>query len=437
MAVPAPSPPARRRAPGRRRGGRGARRRADPRRAVRPAAGHPGRSGGRIRGRGGRSRPLRESAHPGRPRAARHVADHGEQHRLPEPARSVARRRSRRSTAAGSTWPSSSNHNAIFVHVRPSGDAFWPSRYAPWSEWLDRPAATAPARAGIRWRSWSPRRTRATWSSTPGSTRTAAASRRRPGAGADLDQLAPEPPAAPAPRLGGRLSRRAPTAAGSTSTPAIPAARKFVEDSMLEAVADVRHRRRALRRLLLPVPGGGPGLPGRRELRPLRQRAQSRADWRRDNVNTLVQEMSERIKAAQAVGEVRHQPVRDLAQRQHRPGRLAGPAGLQSYDDIYADTRTWVQQAVAGLHRAAAVLGHRLRQGRLRQAAALVVGAGRGARGVQLYIGQADYRVGRDGRRGATRRSSTRQLALNDRVRGRRQRALQRQADPRRTGSGR
>ena len=28
------------------------------------------------------------------------------------------------------------NHNAIFVHVRPSGDAFWPSQYAPWSEWL-------------------------------------------------------------------------------------------------------------------------------------------------------------------------------------------------------------------------------------------------------------------------------------------------------------
>src|SRR5262245_12742916 len=28
------------------------------------------------------------------------------------------------------------NHNAIFVHVRPSGDAFWPSAYVPWSYWL-------------------------------------------------------------------------------------------------------------------------------------------------------------------------------------------------------------------------------------------------------------------------------------------------------------
>src|SRR5262249_26549566 len=26
--------------------------------------------------------------------------------------------------------------NAVFVHIRPSGDAFWPSQYAPWSQWL-------------------------------------------------------------------------------------------------------------------------------------------------------------------------------------------------------------------------------------------------------------------------------------------------------------
>src|SRR5262249_34022877 len=27
------------------------------------------------------------------------------------------------------------NHNAIFVQIRPSGDAFWPSLDAPWSDW--------------------------------------------------------------------------------------------------------------------------------------------------------------------------------------------------------------------------------------------------------------------------------------------------------------
>jgi glycosyl hydrolase family 10 len=28
------------------------------------------------------------------------------------------------------------NFNAVFVHVRPSGDAFWPSHFEPWSQWL-------------------------------------------------------------------------------------------------------------------------------------------------------------------------------------------------------------------------------------------------------------------------------------------------------------
>ena len=68
--------------------------------------------------------------------AARHVAHHGRQHRLAEPPGPARASRSRRSTWAGSTWPQRCNHNAIFVHVRPSGDAFWPSQYAPWSEWL-------------------------------------------------------------------------------------------------------------------------------------------------------------------------------------------------------------------------------------------------------------------------------------------------------------
>ena len=81
------------------------------------------------------------------------------------------------------------HHNAVFVHVRPSGDALWPSAYAPWSEWLTG-AATAATRAGTRWSSWSPRRTPATWSSTPGSTRTGAGSRprgRRPAGPAPAD----------------------------------------------------------------------------------------------------------------------------------------------------------------------------------------------------------------------------------------------------------
>ena len=96
------------------------------------------------------------------------------------------------------------------------------------------------------------------------------------GPGADLNKLAPEPPAAAPPRVAVGLPRSAPAAAGCYFDPGIPAAREFVEDSMLEAVKNVRHRRRALRRLLLPVPGGRAGLPRRGQLR-ARTAAGSRA----------------------------------------------------------------------------------------------------------------------------------------------------------------
>ena len=79
-----------------------------------------------------------------------------------------------------------------------------------------------------------------------------------------------------------------------------------------------------------PYPEAGQDFPDAASFAAVRRGFANRADWRRDNVNTLVREMSERIKATQAVGEVRHQPVRHLAQRAAptRPARR--PAGCRA-----------------------------------------------------------------------------------------------------------
>ena len=73
--------------------------------------------------------------------------------------------------------------------------------------------------------------------------------------GTDLNALVPDHPARAHPdwvvTYGGKLYYN----------PGIPAARELVEDAIMDAVDELRHRRRALRRLLLPVPGGRPGLP--------------------------------------------------------------------------------------------------------------------------------------------------------------------------------
>jgi len=127
------------------------------------------------------------------------------------------------------------HHNAIFVHVRPSGDALWPSEFAPWSEWLTGkrdgrgpgwdPLAFMVAEAHARnleFHAWfNPYR-----GSQPGPR----------GAGGDLDKLAPGHPLRTHPEWAVVHPAKGP---GSRLyfDPGIPEARRFVEDSMLEAVA--------------------------------------------------------------------------------------------------------------------------------------------------------------------------------------------------------
>ena len=91
-------------------------------------------------------------------------------------------------------------------------------------------------------------------------------------------------------------------------------------------------------------------------------------------------ELDQRIHTAKPWVALRHQPVRHLAQRRHRPARLAAPAGLQSYDAIYADTRELGEAGLGRLHRAADLLAHRLRRRRLRRAHRLVGRRGAGHR---------------------------------------------------------
>ena len=120
-----------------------------------------------------------------------------------------------------------------------------------------------------------------------------------------------------------------------------------------------------------------------------------RAAWRRDNVDRLVHEIDERVHAAQAVGEVRDQPVRRVAQPVHRPARLRH-AGLQSYDAISADTRGWVREGwidyiapqIYWYIGFAAADYAKLVPWWAEQAEGT---------GVQLFIGQADYRQGAPG----------------------------------------
>ncbi|SCF16370.1 Uncharacterized lipoprotein YddW, UPF0748 family [Micromonospora coriariae] len=304
------------------------------------------------------------------------------------------------------------NHNAVFVHVRPSGDALWPSSYAPWSEWLtgrrdgrdpgwdpmEFMVAEAHAR-NLEFHAWfNPYR--------GGQPATVG------GPGPKLDQLAPTHPLRrhrdwvvtypSADRPGSRLY----------FNPGIPEARAFVEDSMLEAVQRYDVDGVHFDDFFYPYPEAGQDFPDGAAFARYGGGFANKDAWRRDNVNTLVREMSERIKAIKPWVKFGISPFGIWRNKRTDPAGSA-TAGLQSYDDIYADTRLWVREQ--WLDYVVPQLYWHIGFEKADYAkllpwwAATVKGTG-----VQLYIGQADYRVGE---RGAWRDPAEldRQLALNRR----------------------
>jgi uncharacterized lipoprotein YddW (UPF0748 family) len=301
-------------------------------------------------------------------------------------------------------------HNAIFVHVRPSGDALWPSAYAPWSEWLTGkrdgkdpgwdPMAFMVAEAHARNLEFH------AWFNPYRGSQPAPA-----GAGPKLSALAPGHPLRthpewalvhPARGVGSRLY----------FDPGIPQARRFVEDSMLEAVTRYDLDGVHFDDFFYPYPKAGEDFPDDASFARYGTGAPSRAAWRRANVDTLVREMSERIKAAKPWVKFGISPFGIWRNKATDPTGSA-TRGLESYDAIYADTRLWVRRQ--WLDYVVPQLYWHIGFDKADYAVVLpwwstVVAGTR----VQLYIGQGDYRIGE---RGAWSNPSLldRQLTLNDR----------------------
>ncbi|WP_067499977.1 glycoside hydrolase family 10 protein [Actinoplanes sp. TFC3] len=300
-------------------------------------------------------------------------------------------------------------HNAIFVHVRPSGDAFWPSAYAPWSEWLTGkrdgkspgwdPMAFMVDEAhqrNLEFHAWfNPYR-----GTQPGPS----------GPGADFTRLAPNHP------LLQHRDWAITYPEGKTARlyfdPGNPAARRFVEDAMLEAVQKYDVDGVHFDDFFYPYPGDGDGVfHDEKSFAKRADKKQSLAAWRRDNVNTLVREMSERIKQLKPWVKFGISPFGIWRNRSSDPAG-SDTGGLQSYDAQYADTRKWVREG--WLDYVVPQLYWTIGFDKADYAKALPWWAGvvKGTE-VQLYVGQADYRVGESGAWSQPDQLS-RQMTLND-----------------------
>jgi uncharacterized lipoprotein YddW (UPF0748 family) len=271
------------------------------------------------------------------------------------------------------------NHNAVVLQVRPTADAFWPSKVEPWSQYLTGkqggdpgydPLAFAVAEAhkrNLELHAWfNPYRL---------------------SMGTDINALVPEHPARQHPdwvvKYGGKLYYN----------PGIPAARKLVEDAIMDAVSRYDIDGVHFDDYFYPYPVAGQVFDDAATYAQYGAGFSNIADWRRDNINKLIQELQHRIKAAKPWVKFGVSPFAVWRNAATDPLGSDTTAGVQTYDDLAADTRLWVREhwidyivpqvywaggfAPADYNKIVPWWAEQVR-----------------GTGVHLYIGQATYKVG-------------------------------------------
>lgn len=218
--------------------------------------------------------------------------------------------------------------NAVMVHVRPSGDTFWPSKFEPWSEYLTGRqgadpgydpmafAVTEAHRRGLEFHAWfNPYRA----SMQP-----------------DPKKLAPTHPARLHPdwvfRYGPKL----------LYNPGIPTVRAFVQNVIMEAVEKYDIDGVHFDDYFYPYPIKGQPVPDAETYKKYGKGFDTVQDWRRDNVNTLIKELGARIHKAKPWVKFGVSPFGIWRNKKSDP-RGSDTNGLEAYEDLAADTRLWVK----------------------------------------------------------------------------------------------
>jgi uncharacterized lipoprotein YddW (UPF0748 family) len=220
--------------------------------------------------------------------------------------------------------------NTVIFQVRPTADALWPSPYEPWSQYLTGTQGKDPG--------WDPLGTAVAEAHARGLQLHAWFNPYRVATHTDLSRLAPSHPARRHPdwvvAYGGKLYYN----------PGLPEVRAFVEEAMLDAVrrypVDAVH----FDDYFYPYPVAGRSFDDDAAYARHGGGFTSRAAWRRDNIDRLVRE------TAAGIGKVR--PTTRFGISPFGVWRNAATdargsdtrAGVQTYDDLYADTRTWVRE---------------------------------------------------------------------------------------------
>jgi uncharacterized lipoprotein YddW (UPF0748 family) len=220
--------------------------------------------------------------------------------------------------------------NTVMFQVRPTADALWPSPYEPWSQYLTGTQGEDPG--------WDPLGTAVQEAHARGLELHAWFNPYRIALHADPSRLAVSHPARKHPDwvvpYGGKLYY----------DPGLPTVRAFVQQAMLDAVRRYPVDGVHFDDCFYPYPVAG---------RPFDDDAAyarhgggfaSRAAWRRDNIERLVRETAEAVRTIRPGAQFGISPFGVWRNASTDPRGSDTRAGVQTHDDLYADTRTWVRE---------------------------------------------------------------------------------------------
>ncbi|YAL83111.1 glycoside hydrolase family 10 protein [Dermacoccaceae bacterium W4C1] len=219
-------------------------------------------------------------------------------------------------------------HNAVILQVRPTADTLWRSDREPWSAWLTGtqgkdpgydPLAFAVAEAhkrNLALHAWfNPYRVAMT---------------------EDPQTLIPSHPARRNPDwvlpYGGKLYYN----------PGLPKVRRFVVDTIMEAVRRYDIDGVHFDDYFYPYPVEGETFADEDAFAEYGD-GQSLEDWRRGNITALIDELGRAIKRSKPHVQFGISPFAIWRNKATDPQGSDTTAGAQTYDDLYADTRAWVR----------------------------------------------------------------------------------------------
>jgi uncharacterized lipoprotein YddW (UPF0748 family) len=221
--------------------------------------------------------------------------------------------------------------NAVVVQIKPTADAFYPSRYWPWSQYLTGKEGQNPGYDPLAFMLKEAHSRHLEFHAWFNPYRVSMQDH--------LDQLAPNNPARQHPdwvvSYGGKLYL----------DPGIPAARNFIIDSIREVVRNYDIDAVHFDDYFYPYRIANQDFPDEATYQKYGAADFSnKGDWRRNNVNLLIEDLSRTIKQSKPSVRLGISPFGVWRNKAVDPTGSDTQAGQTDYDDLYADTRTWIRR---------------------------------------------------------------------------------------------